>query len=92
VRSFGSASFLLFRGGGQSSLLEGGDGMSSGAGEVLADDRREEEAEMYVLANDRLNSGGGLGDRERTDRSESDASEEGTGLSGELGPPLSGVQ
>jgi hypothetical protein len=68
--------------------------MSSGAGEVLADDRREEEGEMYGrrLANDRLSSGGGLGDRERTERSESDASEKGTWLSGELGSAVSGVE
>ena len=48
VRSLGSAVFLLFAGRGLSSLLEGGEGMSSGAGEVLADERREEDGDMYA--------------------------------------------
>lgn len=43
------------------------------------------------LANERSSSAGGVGDRERNDTSESDASEEGTGLSGELGS-FSGVK
>jgi hypothetical protein len=61
--------------------------MSSGAGEVLADDRREDDGEMYAcrLVNDRSASEGGVGERERVESSESEASEEGTGLSGELG-------
>jgi hypothetical protein len=61
--------------------------MSSGAGEVLVDDRREEEGERYErrLANDWSLSLGGVGERERRETSESDASE-GMGLKGELGP------
>lgn len=45
---------------------------------------------MYVcrLANERSDSDGGVGDRESRETSESDASEEGTGLSGELGSLL----
>jgi hypothetical protein len=61
----------------------------------LVDDRREEDGEMYArrLGNERPDSEGGVGERERTERgeSESDASKEGTGLRGELGS-LSGVQ
>jgi hypothetical protein len=51
------------------------------------DDRREDDGEMYAcrLVKDRSASEGGVGERERTETSESEASEEGTGLSGELG-------
>jgi hypothetical protein len=56
--------------------------MSSGAGEVLADERREEDGDMYARrrAKDLLSSGGGVGDRERIERSESEIS-----VKGELG-------
>jgi hypothetical protein len=47
-------SFLLLLGRVSSPLLDFGDGMSSGAGEVLVEERREDGGEMYVwrLAND----------------------------------------
>jgi hypothetical protein len=62
--------------------------MSSGIGEVLVDDRREEEGDRYGrrLANERSVSLGGVGDRERRETSESDASEGMGLLKGELGP------
>ena len=65
--------------------------MSSGAGEVLADVRREEDGEMYALCwtKERLKSAGGVGDRESSERSESEMSEEGAGLRGELGSAFS---
>jgi hypothetical protein len=61
--------------------------MSSGAGEVLADVLREEDGDMYGsrFEKDRSASEGGEGERESVESSESDASEEGNGLSGELG-------
>lgn len=92
VRSLGSASFLFLRGGASSSLLDGGDGISSGAGEVLAEVLQEDDGEMYEcrLEKDRLISEGGVGDRDKTETSESDASE-GTGLSGELGSRFSEI-
>lgn len=58
--------------------------MSSGAGDVLVEERREEDGDMYerCLAKE----GGGEGLRESSDSSLSDASEEkGTSLKGELG-------
>jgi hypothetical protein len=94
VRSLGSAVFLLFAGRGSSSLLEGGEGISSGAGEVLADERREEDGDMYARrwAKDRFSSGGGVGERERIETSESEMSEPGASLNGELGALFSAVQ
>lgn len=51
------------------------------------DERRELDGEMYArrcLAKARSISSGGVGERERIETSESDMSEEGTELSGEL--------
>lgn len=76
-------SLLLLAGRASSSQLDGGEGMSSGAGLVLAEDRREEEGE----GNDRMaNPGGGDGERVRT--VSSDSQSDGGSVSGELGPPL----
>ena len=72
-------SFLLLAGRGSSSELEGGDGMSSGAGVVLAEERREEDGE----GSDRVT---GDGERERTESS--DSSEENRSVSGELARPV----
>jgi hypothetical protein len=72
-------SFLLLVGRGSSSELEGGDGMSSGAGVVLAEERREEDGE----GSDRV-----TGDGERERMESSDSLSEGRSLSGELGPPV----
>lgn len=47
MRSFGSVSFRFLQGRGPSSLLEGGEGMSWGAGDVLADERRDEDGDGY---------------------------------------------
>ena len=72
-------SFLLLAGRGSSSELEGGDGMSSGAGVVLAEERREEDGE----GSDRV-----TGDGERESSESSDSLSEGRSLSGELGLPV----
>jgi hypothetical protein len=58
-----------------------------GAGEALTDDRREDEGERYEsrFANDCSVSEGGDGERESMETSESETSDEGTELSGELG-------
>lgn len=57
--------------------------MSSGAGLVLAEERREEEGE----GSDRTRSPGG-GDGERVRTVSSDSQSEGGSVSGELGPPV----
>ena len=69
---------------GSSSELEGGDGMSSGAGVVLAEERREEDGEGSDCVT-------GDGERERMESSDSSSEgkgrSEGGSVSGELGPP-----
>lgn len=72
-------SLLLLAGRGSSSELEGGDGMSSGAGVVLAEERREEDGE----GSDRV-----TGDGERERMESSDSSSEDRSVSGELGPAV----
>lgn len=68
LESVVAVSFLRLLGRGSSSLLEGGEGMSSGAGVVLAEERLEEDGE----GNDRTwNPGGGEGERSSTESSES---------------------
>lgn len=57
--------------------------MSSGAGLVLAEERRDEEGE----GSDRMRSPGG-GDGERVRTLSSDSQSEGGSVSGELGPAL----
>lgn len=83
LASGADASFLLLAGRGSSSLLEGGEGMSSGAGVVFAEERREEDGE----GNDRTwKAGGGEGERVRT--VSSDSQSDGGSVSGELDPAL----
>lgn len=95
MRSLGSSIFRFLRGRSSSSLLEGGEGMFSGAGEVLAEERLEDEGEGYERGRASEWAISESSESDTSERLESEAAgegaDEGTELSGELGSCREGM-